>query len=305
MAATRSRGMAASGPFRSATKERNRAVLVAFRGTVPLPRPGRAGADGRVGRAARRPGATGHSSRTQARNPARVEAGARVRRSSHKISPPTIASGVASSAARVTSSSRCRARAQARTTPIEGVAGQGVGDRRHGPDGQVPPARRGRDRVHEHAGPDRGQVQRPGAGCARRPCRARATPRQAKTRAAASGIAASRAAMAGRWRVASTIRYWAVKLTAAAAAARTHSPAAALRSHRPERSLPGPAQPGWALAALPAPLDGDGQRRAAVSSGMQGSWDGLRGHGQSAGRCPARGCCHGVAIPFRREGRIA
>ena len=79
---------------------------------------------------------------------------------------------------------------------------------------------------------------------ARRPCRASAMPRQAKTRAAASGIAASRAAMAGRWRVASTIRYWAVKLTAAAAAARTHSPAAALRSHRPERSWPGWARSG-------------------------------------------------------------
>src|SRR5271155_5301582 len=69
-----------------------------------------------------------------------------------------------------------------------------------------------------------------------RPCRASATAREAKTRAAVSGIAASRAAIAGRWRVASTIRYWAEKLTAAAAAARTHSPAAALRSHRPDRS---------------------------------------------------------------------
>src|SRR5580704_14517483 len=71
---------------------------------------------------------------------------------------------------------------------------------------------------------------------ARRPWSARAMPRQAKTRAAASGMAASRAATIGRWRAASAIRYWAVKLTAAAAAARTHSPAAALRSHRPERS---------------------------------------------------------------------
>src|SRR5207244_4418370 len=44
----------------------------------------------------------------------------------------------------------------------EGVAGQGVGDRRQDPDGQVPPARSRGDRVHEHAGADRGQVQRPG-----------------------------------------------------------------------------------------------------------------------------------------------
>ena len=49
--------------------------------------------------AGRRAGATGHSARTQARNPARVEAGARVRRSSHKIRPPRMASGVAVSSA--------------------------------------------------------------------------------------------------------------------------------------------------------------------------------------------------------------
>ena len=83
------------------------------------------------------------------------------------------------------------------------------------------------------------------ARSARRPCRASAMPRLAKTRAAASGIAASRAAMTGRWRVASTMRYWAVKLTAAAAAARTPSPAAALRSHRPERSFGRPGGAGW------------------------------------------------------------
>jgi hypothetical protein len=43
------------------------------------------------------------------------------------------------------------------------------------------------------------------ARIARRPCRARATPRQAKIRAAVSGIAASRAATAGRWRVVSAL----------------------------------------------------------------------------------------------------
>ena len=46
--------------------------------------------------------------------------------------------------------------------PDERVAGQGVGDRRHRPHGQVPPAGGGRDRVHEHAGADRGEVQDPG-----------------------------------------------------------------------------------------------------------------------------------------------
>jgi hypothetical protein len=81
------------------------------------------------------------------------------------------------------------------------------------------------------------------ARSARRPCRASAMARLAKTRAAASGITASKAAMTGRWRAVSAIRYWAVKLTAAAAAARTPSPAAALRSHRPDRS---PGRPGGA-----------------------------------------------------------
>src|SRR6266566_106625 len=45
----------------------------------------------------------------------------------------------------------------------QGVAGQGVGGRGHGPDGQIPPAGFGRDGVHEHAGGDRGQVERPSA----------------------------------------------------------------------------------------------------------------------------------------------
>ena len=91
-------------------------------------------------------------------------------------------------------------------------------------------------------------------------------PRQAKTRAAASGMAASRAATTGRRRAASAIRYWAVKFTAAAAAARTHSPAAALRSHRPERSLGHPGGPGWppgpGVLARDGPPGRDTMRRA-------------------------------------------
>src|SRR5690242_2824610 len=80
---------------------------------------------------------------------------------------------------------------------------------------------------------------------ARRPCRAKAMPRLAKTRAAASGMAASAAAMAGKFLVALTIRYWAVKLTAAAAAARTPRPAAALRSHMLEGSRGGMGSALW------------------------------------------------------------
>ena len=157
---------------------------------------------------ARQPGATGHSSSTQARNPDRVEAGARARRSSHRSRPPRMASGVAEVVV--------AGEGPGADDADEGVAGQGVGDGGQGPDGQVPPAGFGRDRVHEHAGGDGGQVQRAGADRAAGPCRARVMPRQAKTRAAAAGIAASRAAMAGRWRAASAIRYWAVKLTAVA-----------------------------------------------------------------------------------------
>src|SRR6185437_672399 len=93
---------------------------------------------------------------------------------------------------------------------------------------------------------------------ARRPCKASAIPRQAKTSAAASGMAASRA---------STTRYWAVKLTAAAAAARTHRPAAALRNHRPERSLDHLGEAGW----LPGPGAG-ATGRAMITRRPDAGW---------------------------------
>jgi hypothetical protein len=241
MAATRDRGMEARGPYRSVARSRKRPVLVAFPGTVPLPRPGRLGAGGGARRGARRPGATGHSASTQARNPARVEAGASTRRSSHRARPPTVASGVGVSAASAMPSWRWRAMAQARTTAnrvslarayATGGRAQMARFRQPGAaaiafmNTLVPTAARFRARARR----------------ARRPCRASAMPRQANTMAAASGMAASRAAITGRCRAASAIRYWAVKLTTAAAAARTPRPAAALRSHRPERSSGGP---GW------------------------------------------------------------
>ena len=152
-----------------------------------------------------------------------------------------MASGVGASAASAVASWRWRAMAQARTTPIRvslasayATGGRAQMARFRQPGAAaiafmntlVPTAARFSARARR----------------ARRPCKASAMPRQAKTRAAASGIAASSAAMAGRSRAASAIRYWAVKLTVAAAAARTPRPAAALRSHRPERSSGGP---GW------------------------------------------------------------
>jgi hypothetical protein len=122
----------------------------------------------------------------------------------------------------------------------EGVAGQGVGDRGHGPDGQVPPARFGGDRVHEHAGADRGEVERAGAEGAA------AVQRQGDAETGedqGGGVGDGSFQRGDGGQAADTVDHavLAVKLTAAAAAASTHSPAAALRSHKPERSRPGTA----------------------------------------------------------------
>ena len=62
--------------------------------------------------------------------------------------------------------------------------------------------------------------------------------------------------------MASTIRYWAVKLTAAAAAARTHRPAAALRSHKPDRSLGHLGGVGWLPGRTPGRLAGHDHQEA-------------------------------------------
>ena len=132
------------------------------------PSPGPSSSPGPAGRRragagrARRPGATGHSSSTQARNPVRVEAGARVRRSSHRARPPRTASGVGASAARVRAEVLVAGERPGADDADQGVAGQGVGDGRQRPDGQVPPAGFGGQDVHEHAGADGGQVQRAG-----------------------------------------------------------------------------------------------------------------------------------------------
>jgi hypothetical protein len=88
--------MAAIGPCRSVTKERNRDVFVS-RGTLAS-RGERIDWGGEAA-GARRPGATGHSWSTHARNPAGIEAGARARASSHRARPPRTASGVGWSAA--------------------------------------------------------------------------------------------------------------------------------------------------------------------------------------------------------------
>ena len=270
--ATRVSGIEARDPCRSVTRSRNRAVLVAFRGSLPLPRPGRARSRrrGRAGGAAaggdraflQHPGAEpgqggggGHGQAQQPQDQA-AEDGQRGSRVGGERDLQVLVPG----------------EGPGPDDADQGVAGQGVGDRGHRPDGQVPPAGCGGDRVHEHAGGDRGQVQRRGrgarggrAGPAR--CRGRRRPGRRRRGSRPRARRSPR-----RWRVASTIRYWAVKLTAAAAAASTHRPAAALRSHRPEWSWPGSAHPGRAPAALPVSgaSGTDGPAGPVSASGMQG-----------------------------------
>ena len=153
--ATAPSGMAASGPCRSVTRARNRAVFVSPRGRSPAARTaaGLGRGDGRGGRG-QAGGAAAGGDRAFLEHPG-AEPGQRGRRgqasrSSHSSSPPTTAS-------RVTSSSASPAAVSVpgdHPGPDDAdqrVAGQRVGDRRHRPDRQVPPARRGRDHVHEHA----------------------------------------------------------------------------------------------------------------------------------------------------------
>ena len=162
MAATRDRGMEARGPYRSVARSRKRPVLVAFPGTVPLPRPGRFGA--RRGQAR---GAPAGGDRAFLEDPG-AEPGQGGGRGQHQAQQPQ---GQAADGGQRCGrlGGQCRGQlAVAGDGPgaddaDQGVAGQGVRDRGQGPDGQVPPARRGRDRVHEHARADGGQVQRPGA----------------------------------------------------------------------------------------------------------------------------------------------
>ena len=155
--ATRSSGMEARGPCRSVTRERNRAVLVAFRGTVPPPWPGRAAADGGAGS-----GAAAGGDRAFLEHPGAEPGQGRDRRQGQAQQPQDQAAEDGQRGGRVGGHGGGQLLVAGADDRDEGVAGQGVGDRRHGPDGQVPPAGRGRDRVHEHAGGDRGQVQRPG-----------------------------------------------------------------------------------------------------------------------------------------------
>ena len=103
------------------------------------------------------------SSSTQERNPASVEPGAMHRRSSHRTRPLATASMPTSSAAGPLGLSLVRSCHPDADDADQGVAGQGVRGRGHHPDGHVPPARRGGDHVHEHAGASRRSVQQPGA----------------------------------------------------------------------------------------------------------------------------------------------
>ena len=152
--ATASSGMEARDPCRSVARSRNRAVLVAFRGCRrgrrPRCRGAAAGGDRALGQhPGAEPGQGGGGGQGQAQQPQgqAAEDGQRGGGVGGQRGAELEVAGEGPGA----------------DDADQGVAGQRVGDRRQGPDGQVPPARSRGDRVHEHAGADRGQVQRPGA----------------------------------------------------------------------------------------------------------------------------------------------
>jgi hypothetical protein len=154
----------------------------------------------------RRPGATGHSSTTQERNPARVEAGAIARRSSHSSNPPRIASGVASSSASASFIAFCRAMVQARTTPIAVSEASAYAT---GGIVQIARSRQPGPAASTFIATDvtTAVTLSTRARIARRPCSASAIPSVAKISAATSGIAASSAATGTTPLAAKTIRY--------------------------------------------------------------------------------------------------
>ena len=171
-------------------------------------------------------------------------------RSSHSTSPPI-------TARRVTSPARSGGVLVAGDDPgaddaDQRVAGQRVGGRGHRPHRQVPPARRGRDHVHEHARPGRGHVQRPG------PDRPAAVQRQRDAQAGEHqrGGVGDRGLQAGHHRqVPGRVRPGG---TGRRSSPRPRprpgrsSPAAAAYSQRPGRSRPGPRRAGAAAATVPA-----------------------------------------------------
>ena len=223
---------------------------------------GRAAVSG-AARRARRPGATGHSSMTQRRNPPSVEGGATARRSAHRMMPPMMAIGVASSSARTSPRSFLRAMAQARMTSMSvSLASAYTADgitqiarlRQPGAEARAFMARLMPTQATFSAR----------ARIARLPCSARAMPRAAKMTAPTSGMPASSAAMAGLCLTAATITNWASQLTAAAAAASTARAHIAPRSHPPARPGP-PPLPSFTLTHFTPPRSGACSKSASVS----------------------------------------
>ena len=153
--ATRLSGTWARDPCRSVTRSRNRAVLVAFlecgAGAAA------AGGDRALGQdPGAEPGQGAGGGQGQAEQP--QEQAAEEGQRGGGVAGQVLVAGQGLGA----------------DDADQGVAGQGVGGRGQGPDGEVPPAGFGRDGVHEHAGADGGQVERPGAqraaavqGCSR------------------------------------------------------------------------------------------------------------------------------------------
>ena len=188
--------MEARGPCRSVARSRNRAVLVAFRGTVPLARPGRVGAAGPGGGAAAggdraflqhpgaEPGQGGGRGQGQAQQPQgqAAEDGQRGGRVGGQGRAQLAGGGRSPRRGRRRSGCRWPGRRRPAAGPRWPGSASRARRRATFMNTLVPTAARFSARARS----------------ARRPCRASAMPRQAKTRAAASGIAASRAAMSGQ-----------------------------------------------------------------------------------------------------------
>ena len=190
------------------------------------------------------PGATGEDCTTHRRKPRSVDGAARASRSSHRATPPRTASGVVSSPARASPSSRWRAIAWDRMTPMAVSLASAYAT------GGITQIARSRNPCPAASMfiamlVATAPTFRTRARIACRPCSASAIPSDAKTRAATSGMAASSAAIGATPLAANTIRYWASYETTAAAAASTPSAPIAARSHVAARSVAVPSPRGW------------------------------------------------------------
>ena len=106
-----------------------------------------------------------------------------------------------------------------------------------------------------------------------------------------------------RWRVASTIRYWAVKHRRRGRGQHAQPRGRVTKPQAGAVTWPGSAHPrrvptAWRASRTLAAAGAGGLVRVSRRQGVMGRSPGLWASG---GGCSAHGCCHGVTIPFQRE----